>query len=95
MANDMIRIEVAYAKPGRQLILALEVEPGITAKEAVMRSGILDEFPEIDIETAKLGVFGKAVAANTTLNPLDRVEIYRPLIADPKEARRRRAAAKD
>jgi hypothetical protein len=92
MANDMIRIEVAYAKPERQLILALEVEPGITAKEAVMRSGILDEFPEIDIETAKLGIFGKAAPASTVLNPMDRVEIYRPLIADPKEARKKRAA---
>jgi putative ubiquitin-RnfH superfamily antitoxin RatB of RatAB toxin-antitoxin module len=92
MANDMIRIEVAYAKPERQLILAFEAEPGITAKEAVMRSGILDEFPEIDIETAKLGIFGKAATANTVLNPMDRVEIYRPLIADPKEARQKRAA---
>ena len=93
MANDMIRIEVAYAKPERQLILALEVEPGITAKEAVMRSGILDEFPEIDIETAKLGIFGKAAPASTVLNPMDRVEIYRPLIADPREVRKKRAAA--
>jgi hypothetical protein len=92
MAGDMIRIEVAYAKPERQLILALEAEPGITAKEAVIRSGILDEFPEIDIETAKLGIFGKAAPANTVLSPMDRVEIYRPLIADPKEARKKRAA---
>jgi putative ubiquitin-RnfH superfamily antitoxin RatB of RatAB toxin-antitoxin module len=92
MANDMIRIEVAYAKPERQLILTLEVESGITAKEAVMRSGILEEFPEIDIETAKLGIFGKAAPASTVLNPMDRVEIYRPLIADPKEARKKRAA---
>jgi hypothetical protein len=92
MANNMIRIEVAYAKPERQLILALEAEPGITAKEAVLRSGILDEFPEIDIETAKLGIFGKAAQGSTVLNPMDRVEIYRPLIADPKEARKKRAA---
>ena len=92
MASDTIIIEVAYAKPERQLILQLEAESGITAKEAVIRSGILDEFPEIDIETAKLGVFGKTVAATTALNPLDRVEIYRPLIADPKEARKKRAA---
>jgi uncharacterized protein len=92
MANETIRVEVAYAKPDRQLILELEAEQGITAKEAVQRSGILDEFPEIDIETAKLGIFGKAAAANAVLNPSDRVEIYRPLIADPKEARKKRAA---
>lgn len=92
MASDSIMIEVAYAKPERQLILVLEAEPGITAKEAVMRSGILDEFPEIDIETAKLGIFGKAAPASTVLKPMDRVEIYRPLIADPKEARKKRAA---
>ena len=92
MANEMMRIEVAYAKPERQLILVLEAEPGITAKEAVMRSGILDEFPEIDIETVKLGIFGKAAPASTVLKQMDRVEIYRPLIADPKEARKKRAA---
>ena len=92
MASDRIMVEVAYAKPERQLILQLEAEPGITAKEAVIRSGILDEFPEIDIETAKLGIFGKAAPAGTVLNPMDRVEIYRPLIADPKEARKKRAA---
>ncbi|MGD9393232.1 MAG: RnfH family protein [Chromatiales bacterium] len=92
MASDTIMIEVAYAKPERQLILQLEAEPGITAKEAVIRSGILDEFPDIDIETAKLGIFGKAAPAGTVLNPMDRVEIYRPLIADPKEARKKRAA---
>ncbi len=92
MANEMMRIEVAYAKPERQLILVLEAEPGITAKEAIMRSGILDEFPEIDIETVKLGIFGKAAPASTVLKPMDRVEIYRPLIADPKEARKKRAA---
>ena len=92
MADETIRVEVAYAKPDRQLILEIEAEQGITAKEAVLRSGILDEFPEIDIETAKLGIFGKAAAAKTVLNPSDRVEIYRPLIADPKEARKKRAA---
>jgi putative ubiquitin-RnfH superfamily antitoxin RatB of RatAB toxin-antitoxin module len=92
MASETIRIEVAYAKPERQLILELEAEQGITAKEAVIRSGILDEFPEIDIETARLGIFGKATTPKTVLNPSDRVEIYRPLIADPKEARKKRAA---
>jgi putative ubiquitin-RnfH superfamily antitoxin RatB of RatAB toxin-antitoxin module len=92
MPSETIKIEVAYAKPDRQVILEVEAEQGITAKEAVLRSGILDEFPEIDIETAKLGIFGKAAAATAVLKPFDRVEIYRPLIADPKEARKKRAA---
>ena len=92
MASETIKVEVAYATPDRQLILEVEAEQGITVKEAVMHSGILEEFPEIDIETVKLGVFGKAAAATAVLNPMDRVEIYRPLIADPKEARKKRAA---
>lgn len=92
MSSETIKVEVAYARPDRQVILELEAEPGITAKDAVIRSGILEEFPEIDIESVKLGIFGKATPATSVLKPMDRVEIYRPLIADPKEARKKRAA---
>lgn len=92
MSDDRIRVEVAYARPDRQVILDVEAEAGITLDEAVRRSGILEEFPEIDPSDAKVGVFGKLAKSDTVLNDGDRVEIYRPLIADPKEARRKRAA---
>lgn len=89
---ERIPVEVAYARPDEQLILALEVAPGTTAREAVEQSGILERFPEIDLGKNKLGIFGRLVKADTELRPRDRVEIYRPLIADPKEIRRQRAA---
>lgn len=92
MSSNSFKVEVAYAKPDEQVILSLEVEEGTTVLEAVERSGILRRFPEIDTATAKLGIFAKAAKPDATLNPGDRVEIYRPLIADPKEARKKRAA---
>lgn len=92
MAAELIRVEVAYARPERQLILAVDAPPGITVEQAILRSGILDEFPEIDLAEQKVGVFGKATTRDAVLNDGDRVEIYRALIADPKEARRKRAA---
>jgi hypothetical protein len=91
-------VEVAYALPREQKIIELLVEPGTTAYQAVERSGIAKLFPEIDLETAKLGIFGQALGTKGLKPPRehelqagDRVEIYRPLIADPKEARRKRA----
>lgn len=90
----MISVEVAYALPHEQKILALQVHEECTAYEAVVRSGIVELFPGIDPEAAPMGIFGKAVKDPKTavLQDGDRVEIYRPLIADPKEARARRAA---
>lgn len=95
---DLITVEVAYALPQHQKIIALLVEPGTTALQAVERSGITRYFPDIDIATAKMGIFGESLgtkgldtAANHILHEGDRVEIYRPLISDPKEARRKRA----
>lgn len=90
-ATSTIKVEVAYARPDKQVIIPLMVENGCTVEEAVKQSGILDKFPEIDAEKLDLGIFGKATRANTVLRELDRVEIYRPLIADPKEVRRKRA----
>ena len=89
----MINVEVAYALPQRQQIIALKVEPGCTVFDAVERSGILRQFPEIDLASAKMGIFGKAVGKprEATLSDGDRVEIYRPLIADPKVVRKQRA----
>lgn len=89
----MIKVEVAYARPESQSIIAMDVEEGITAEQAVQRSGILEKYSDIDFESCKLGVFGKAIKRDKVLEPGDRVEIYRPLIADPKEVRRQRAAA--
>ena len=88
---ETINVEVAYALPAEQLILSVNVNLGSTAAEAVTQSGILDKFADIDLEKNKIGIFGKAVKQDVLLKAGDRVEIYRPLIADPKEVRRQRA----
>lgn len=90
----MITVEVAYALPTEQKIIALQVEEGSTAFEAVARSRIAEIFPEIDINQAPMGIFGKAIKdpRAQVLSAGDRVEIYRPLIIDPKDARAARAA---
>ncbi len=87
-----INVEVAYALPEKQIIRAVNVDAGTTAGAAIVQSGIMMDFPELELEDAKIGVFGKATAMTTVLSEGDRVEIYRPLIADPKEVRRQRAA---
>jgi hypothetical protein len=94
MDNEKINVEVAYALPKQQKIIALSVEVGTTAYEAVIRSGIVNQFPQIDVETDPMGIFAKAIKdpKTTVLREGDRVEVYRPLIADPKEARAKRAA---
>ncbi|NGX16384.1 RnfH family protein [Wenzhouxiangella sp. XN24] len=91
--DETIEVEVAYARPERQLILAVEVPRGTSAAEAVRLSGIEEKFPEIDLGSQRLGIFGKLCKADRELNPGDRVEIYRPLLADPRAARRELAAA--
>lgn len=90
----MIRIEVAYALPQRQRLIALEVEEDCTVLAAVQRSGITNEFPEIDLASARYGIFSTPVnnPAEQILRAGDRVEIYRPLIIDPKAVRKQRAA---
>lgn len=92
MAEPMIPVEVAYAKPEEQLILRLEVPSGTTALQAIELSGIAQRFPEIDINDLKLGIFGKLKKSDQLLASGDRVEVYRKLIADPKEVRKQRAA---
>ena len=94
MANaEMITVEVAYARPDEQLILEIELTAGSTLLQAVEQSGIIARFPEIDLHTMKVGIFGKLKKPDQVLQPGDRVEIYRPLIADPKQVRKERAAA--
>ncbi len=91
--KPMIKVEVAFALPERQQIVPVTVEAGCSVREAVRRSGIARLFPEVDVESAKLGIFGKAVGKpeQEAVADGDRVEIYRPLIADPKEVRKQRA----
>ncbi len=87
-----IPIEVVFALPEQQRVIALELPEGSTASEAVRRSGILAMFPQIDPEAMVLGVYGRKVSHTYRLCEHDRVEIYRPLTADPKEVRRQLAA---
>lgn len=86
-----ITVEVAYATPNKQSLIELMVKANCTVASAIEESGILSLHPEIDIKTSKVGVWNKVVRPSTLLRKGDRVEIYRPLIADPKEVRRRRA----
>jgi putative ubiquitin-RnfH superfamily antitoxin RatB of RatAB toxin-antitoxin module len=89
-----MKVEVAYAKPEVQVIMPLELAEGATAEAAIRASGLLARFPEIDLAGNRIGIFGKPCGLDQVLRPGDRVEIYRPLIADPKEARRSRAIKK-
>jgi hypothetical protein len=86
-----INVEVAYALPTEQVILTIEVEEDCSVEEAIKRSGILEKFPNINLATDKVGIFGKMCKLNGSLRNKDRIEIYRQLIADPKESRRQKA----
>jgi len=86
-----LRVEVVYALPDEQTLLALDVEDGATVGQVIEHSGIALTFPEIGAVPAAVGIFGKRVRLDTPVCDGDRVEIYRPLIADPKEVRRARA----
>jgi uncharacterized protein len=90
--EGQFEVEVAYAKPDEQVILTLKGAPGLTVRQAIEQSGMLVRFPEIDLANSDVGVFGKLAKLDSELQPGDRVEIYRPLIADPKEQRKKRAA---
>ncbi len=85
-------VEVAYALADKQSLISIEVEKGTILKEAVEASGILDTFEEIDLSKDRVGIFSKFATLETVLREKDRVEIYRPLIADPKKVRKERAA---
>jgi putative ubiquitin-RnfH superfamily antitoxin RatB of RatAB toxin-antitoxin module len=89
-----MNVEVAYAKPGEQVILSLAVAEGETVEAVIRKSGILERFPEIDLEQNRVGIFSKPCKLDQSVRTGDRIEIYRPLIADPKEARRTRATRK-
>ncbi len=87
----LVKVEVAYANPDEQRIIQLEVEENTSLETVIDRSGILEIFPEIDLTKQKIGVFGKLRKLNELIKAGDRIEIYRPLLIDPKEARRAKA----
>jgi putative ubiquitin-RnfH superfamily antitoxin RatB of RatAB toxin-antitoxin module len=90
-AAETIGVEVVYALPGQQRVIGLRVEAGTTVIQAIRQSGILAEFPQIDLAQAKVGIFSHRVERHAVLRDGDRIEIYRQLLADPKSARRERA----
>ena len=90
--GETLSVEVAYALFDQQTLLSIQVRPGATVQDAIEQSGILESHPEIDLSSNKVGVFGKLAKLDAVLREGDRVEIYRPLIADPKEVRKLRAA---
>ncbi|MDW7548043.1 RnfH family protein [Pseudoalteromonas peptidolytica] len=87
----MIKVEVVFALPDKATSVSVDVPEGTSAEQAVLQSGILDKCPEVDANNLTLGVWNRTVKLHQVVNDGDRIEIYRPLIADPKEARRRRA----
>ncbi|MBC3949202.1 RnfH family protein [Pseudomonas folii] len=92
MPETMITVELVHAGVDRQLLRAVEVPAGATVQQALLLSGVGGEFPELDLEHCPVGIFGKVVGHERVLEHGDRIEIYRPLLADPKEVRRLRAA---
>lgn len=91
MDEQQITIEVVYARPDEQVVLELRVPDGLSVEQAISASGILLQYPEIELVKAEVGIFGNVCEKGKRLNAGDRVEIYRPLLRSPKEARRLRA----
>ena len=91
MSNKLINIEVAYALPTKQTIIDVAIHENATVEEAIEASNVLEQFPDIDLKATKVGIWSRVVKLRDTLTDGDRIEIYRPLIADPKEIRKRRA----
>lgn len=90
--SDPLRVEVVYALPDRQELVTLTLPAGATLQQAIEASGLRQGHPEIDFLSGRFGIFARPAKLDTVLRDRDRVEIYRPLIADPKEVRRQRAA---
>jgi len=94
-AEQTWRVEVAYATPARQEVIEVSVRPGATVEQVIRASGMLARFPEIDLTLQRVGIFGETARLRDAVRDGDRVEIYRPLVADPKEVRRKRAARRE
>lgn len=95
MAEDkpMLTIEVIYALPHEQKLITTNVPEGASIQDGIEASGVLERYPELNLDEIKVGIFSKLSPLNTALHDRDRIEIYRPLIADPKQVRKQRAAA--
>jgi putative ubiquitin-RnfH superfamily antitoxin RatB of RatAB toxin-antitoxin module len=91
---ELLHVTLCYATPTREYLREVHVAPGTTVEQAIAGSGLLAELPEIDLAVHPVGIYGKKRALDTVLSEHDRIEIYRPLVADPKESRRRRAVKK-
>jgi len=94
-ASPMLEISVCYATPRQEWLRSLQVEEGATIGAAIERSGVLEAFPDINLTTQAVGIYAKKKTLDTVVRARDRIEIYRPLVADPKESRRKRAAKKE
>jgi putative ubiquitin-RnfH superfamily antitoxin RatB of RatAB toxin-antitoxin module len=90
-----MQIEVAYALPDEAFLQSFEIDNSTSVNEAIEISGVLKKYPEIDLKVNQIGVFGKVIALDYKLRDKDRIEIYRPLISDPKEVRKRKAAERE
>ena len=93
--DEMLQVTVCYAKAGFEYLRPMQVRPGTTIGEAIEMSGVLQACPDINLSTQPVGIYAKKKALDTVLRERDRIEIYRPLFADPKESRRKRAAKKN
>lgn len=91
---EMLHVQVCYASALREYFRDLKVEQGTTIEQAIVQSGVLEDIPGIDLASQPVGLYGKKRPLDTVLRERDRIEIYRPLVADPKESRRRRADKK-
>ena len=89
--SEMIHVEVVYALPHEQRVYTLVVNRAMTVEEIIRQSGVLEQYPEVDLSVNKVGVFSRNIKLDATVRDKDRIEIYRPLLADPKDIRRKRA----
>jgi putative ubiquitin-RnfH superfamily antitoxin RatB of RatAB toxin-antitoxin module len=94
MAEDL-QVYVCYATARDEFVRPMRVAPGTTIGEAIEKSGVLEAYPEINLSTQPVGIYAKKKTLDTVLRERDRIEIYRPLVADPKDSRRKRAAKKE
>jgi putative ubiquitin-RnfH superfamily antitoxin RatB of RatAB toxin-antitoxin module len=93
-SEGLLTVEVVYALAEAQDLIEIKIVPGTTVRKAIMQSGILQRYPQIDLAADKVGIFGRVVELDVVLEEGDRVEIYRPLLTEPKDARRQRARQK-
>lgn len=93
-AAPLLQVQVCYATPQREVFRELQVDQGTTIEQAIALSGIVEDMPGIDLAVQPVGLYGKKRPIDTVLREHDRIEIYRPLVADPKDSRRRRAEKK-